>query len=274
MRFWCIRLQRRKQHLQLLLMSGCTSVAAKAQSNQRLGISVLEGEESTVSQKHNPTQDTLAAMCPPCVIWTTYSIRLWCACFMSFRKCLYGPVPLQVCDGFICASDSQLCEASSSHLFRSHPLVSYFCWLQTLEPDVDMIFFFFSFLLLLFWSVERCWCVVLLWSQRSTPTPLHLCCQFFECEVSSTLCFLCGPRVQQNPAQHRHVDLSRFLRLWMFQFELYKLFFTSQMSFALECISSHLSIRMHVAARSRSGSTLSLLPSLINFNSFCLLFSD
>ena len=182
---------------------------------------------------------------------------------MSFRKCLYGPVPLQVCDGFMCASDFQLCEASSSHLFRSHPLVSCFCWLQTLEPDVDMIFlFFFIAVVVLEWGVMPT-CGSTFVSEVHTDSPPSVLPVFRVWSLllpPPTLCFLCGPRVQQNPAQHRHVDLSRFLRLWMFQFELYKLFFTSQMSSALECISSHLSIRMHVAARSRSGSTLSLLP--------------
>lgn len=45
----------------------------KGHEPKRLGTSVLEGEESTVLQKHNPKRDTLTVMCPPCVIWTTHN---------------------------------------------------------------------------------------------------------------------------------------------------------------------------------------------------------
>lgn len=58
----------------MMLHAGAQSGHQILQSNKnRWGSSVLEGEESTVLQKHNPKRDTLAVMCPPCVISKTHN---------------------------------------------------------------------------------------------------------------------------------------------------------------------------------------------------------
>lgn len=82
---------------------------------KRLESSVRDREESTGLPKHNPGQDTLAVMCPPCVIWATHiavvcaCVRAagWprvcvCVCFMPFGdNACDRPVPPQACDAFV-----------------------------------------------------------------------------------------------------------------------------------------------------------------------------
>lgn len=74
----------------------------------RLESSVRDHVESTVLRKHNPGQDTLAVMCPPCVIWATHIAVMCvcacvrprvcvCVCFMPFGDDVYRPVPPQAC---------------------------------------------------------------------------------------------------------------------------------------------------------------------------------
>lgn len=116
-------------------------------------------------------------MCPPCVIWTTH--MLWCVCFMSFRNYLYRPVSLQVCDSFVCLTDSQFCEAMtwSFYVWQRHgslPLVFCFsvgCRSGSLVLDkYDFIF-----------DVVLEWGVMLLWSGSAcvfevlTGSPVSFC---------------------------------------------------------------------------------------------------
>lgn len=85
--------------------------------------SVWDRVESTVLPKHNPGQDTLAVMCPPCVIWATHIAvvcvracvrprvcvcvrdRGWIACrYCTYKMCrtLAGAVWVERSVCFVC----------------------------------------------------------------------------------------------------------------------------------------------------------------------------
>lgn len=161
----------------------------KSQVIKRLGSSVLEGEESTVLQKHNPKWDTLVVMCPPCVIWMTHNAVM---CVLHAIQKLFVQTCVSTSVWQLCVFDTKFSVRQWRQVFMSEVNSEVFLWFHIFVLAVDagvlsQIYDFFF--LLLFWSEELCCCEVwfcfCLWGPH---WPLVLCCQlffcFFYCKVS------------------------------------------------------------------------------------------
>lgn len=88
----------------------------------RQGSSESAGEESTSLHQHNPPQDTLAAMCPPCVTWTHNAVTF----------------VLHAIQRTLCTSPVCVCACACMHVRGSHRSAQkassgcvFVCWLQS-----------------------------------------------------------------------------------------------------------------------------------------------
>lgn len=234
-------------------------------------------------------------MCPPCVIWTTHHavVCVLHAIKKQFVQTCVSAGVWRLCVWQILSSVRQWHHVFMSEV-HSEVLLWFFC-IFVLAVDADKssagyihiyIFtrdFYFT-VVVLEQGVMLSSSVVLLLSLRSTPTPLLcLCCQFFYFLFfmwNVSPCVLCvAPKCSEI-----HLGTVMLNSQDFSSYECFGCSFSNSsspwgcqcFSLSFECITYHPSICMHVenTPRCRTGSTLSLLLSLINFNSFYLLFSD
>lgn len=90
----------------------------------RQGSSVSAGEESTSLQQHNPPQDTLAAMCPPCLTWTHNAVMF-----------VLHAIQRTLCTNPVCVCVRACVRERVQGSYRSAQKASsgcvFVCWVQT-----------------------------------------------------------------------------------------------------------------------------------------------
>lgn len=212
---------------------------------------------------------------------------LWCVCFMSFRNYLYRPVSLQVCDGFVCVTDSQWVFFFMSEGYSEVSPLWFHIFVLAVDAGVlrqiNIIFLIFRS----FWSEEWRWCEVwvcfcLCRSTLPPPPSVSSCVVKFFLLCSPpprVLCVApkCSEILTSTVVLKKKKSFEDFSSCECFSFiAFFKtiLYFKDVNVFLFHLNASpsiHPSICMHVGKKKTNvprcciGSTLSLFLSLVNF---------